>query len=178
MEEQAGMAEQDRIARLAKQIDSLSKKDQHLLLTEDQVVCLRRQGAGELHAICLDFVSSLNRLVSPAVLELTPTEYAPEMFRLSGANLIQINTQGRIIQIAFQSPAELFSTEKFWIPYMLAGEVTSYNQEMLERTQVRSKALFYCIEQDKTSWHYFEFLNGRTGIFDRNQLVDLLERLV
>ncbi len=172
------MAEQDRIARLAKQIDSLAKKDQHLLLTEREVTDLRRKGASELHSICAGLVASLHRVVTPAVLELTPPEYAPEMFRKAGANLIQLNAQGRIVQIVFESTRELFSTDKFRIPYILEGEVRAYNQEMLERTQVRSKALFYCLEQDQTSWHYFEFLNGRTGAFDRDQLVGLLERLV
>ena len=172
------MAEQERIARLAKQIDSLAKKDQHLLLTENEILGLRRQGAFELYSMCNDFVTSVNRLVSPAVLELTPAEYSPAMFRESGANLMQISAQGRIVQIAFEATRELFSTEKFRIPYVLEGEVRAFNQEMLERTLVRSKALFYCLEQEKTSWHYFEFLNGRTGAFDRQQLVDLLERLV
>lgn len=172
------MAEQDPITRLAKQIGNLTKKDQHLLLTENEVVGLRRQGAFELYSICADFVASVNQLLSPAVLELTPPEYAAEMFRESGVNLIQINAQGRIIQIAFEATREVFSTEKFRIPYVLEGEVRAYNQEMLERTQVRSQALFLCLEEKRNTWHYFEWLNGRTGAFGRDQLVRLLERLV
>jgi hypothetical protein len=172
------MAEQDPITRLARQIDNLTKKDQHLLLTENEVVGLRRQGAFELHSICAEFVASVNQLLSPAVLELTPPEYAGEMFRESGVNLIQINAQGRIIQIAFEATREIFSTEKFRIPYVLEGEVRAYNQEMLERTQVRSQALFLCLEENRNTWHYFEWLNGRTGAFGRDQLVRLLERLV
>jgi hypothetical protein len=161
------MAEQDPITRLAKQIDNLTKKDQHLLLTENEVVGLRRQGAFELYSICADFVASVNQLLSPAVLELTPPEYAAEMFRESGVNLIQI-----------EATREIFSTEKFRIPYVLEGEVRAYNQEMLERTQVRSQALFLCLEEKRNTWHYFEWLNGRTGAFGRDQLVRLLERLV
>ena len=172
------MADQDRISRLAKLIDSDIRKDQHLLLTEIEVAGLRRQGAVELHSICADFVASVNRQLSPPVLELSPPEYVAEMFRESGVNLIQINAQGRIIQIVFKATPAIFSTEKFRIPYILEGEVHAYNQEMLERTQIRSQALFFCLEETKNAWRYFEWLHGRTGAFDRDQLVSLLEHLV
>jgi hypothetical protein len=172
------MAEPDRIAKLAKQIDSVTRKDQHLLLTENEVAGLRRQGAFALHSICADFAASVNRLLSPAVLELTPPVYAPEMFRESDVNLMQINAQGRVVQIAFEATREIFSTVKFRIPYVLEGEVRAYNQEMLERTQIRSQAMFFCLEENGNTWRYFEWLNGRTGAFDRDQLVSLLERLV
>jgi hypothetical protein len=172
------MPRDNRIARLAKQIDSDVKKDQHQLLTEMEVVGLRRQGASELYSICADFVASVNRLLSPAVLELTPPDYTPEMFRESGVNLIQINAQGRIIQIAFEATRKIFSTEKFLIPYILEGELRAFNQEMLERTQIRSQALFFCLEEKRNTWRYFEWLHGRAGAFGRDQLVSLLERLV
>lgn len=172
------MAEQDRITRLAKRIDSDIRKDQHLLLTEIEAVGLRRQGAVELYSICSDFVGSVNRQLSPPVLELSPPEYVAEMFRESGVNLMQVNAQGRIIQIAFKATPAIFSTEKFRIPYILEGEVRAYNQEMLERTQIRSLALFFCLEENRNTWRYFEWLQGRTGTFDRDQLVSLLERLV
>ena len=172
------MAQDDRIARLAQQIGSLAKKDEHLLLKEDEVAALRRKGACELHAICADFVASVNRLLSPALLELTPPQYAPEIFRESGVNLIQINAQGRIIQIAFEASRPPFSTEKFRIPYILEGEVRTYNQEMLERTQIRSQALFFCVEEKRNTWRYFEWRHGSTGIFNRDLLVSLLERLM
>jgi hypothetical protein len=172
------VAEQDRIARLAKQIDSDIRKDQHLLLTETEVAGLRRRGAVELHSLCADLVASVNRQLSPPVLELSPPEYAAEMFRESGVNLIQVNAQGRIIQIAFEATRQIFSTEKFRIPYILEGEVRAFNQEMLERTQIRSQALFFCLEENRNTWRYFEWLHGRTGAFERDQIVSLLERLV
>lgn len=172
------MSEDERIARLAKQIGSEIRKEQHLLLTTDEIIEHRRQGAKELHSICADFAASVNRLLAPPVLELTPSEFTPEMFRESGANVFQINAQGRIVQITFESTPQKFSTEKFLIPYILEGELHAYNQEMLERTQVRSQALFYCVEAKQNAWHYFEWVRGRTGIFGRDQLVNLLERLV
>ena len=172
------MPDEDRIARLAKQIGSEIRKEQHLLLTDNQVLELRRQGAAELHSICTDFAASVNRLLTPPVLELSPPEYLPESFRERGPNLIQLNARGRIIQVAFQATREKFSTEKFLIPYILEGEVRAYNKEMLARTEVRSQALFFCVEDRRNTWHYYEWLHGRTGAFGRDQLVSLLEHLV
>jgi len=172
------MAENDRIARLAKQIDSEIRKEQRLLMTEAEALALRRKGAADLHAICAGFAASVNQHLSLPALELTPSEYAPENFRESGMNLIQLNAQGRIIQIAFGATRETLSTEKFLIPYILEGEVRAFNQEMLQRVQIRSQSLFYCLEDNQNVWRYIEWLNGRTGVFGRDQLVSLLERLV
>jgi hypothetical protein len=172
------MTEEERITRLAKLIDSDIRKDQPLRLTEIGVLDLRRKGAMELHAICADFVVSVNCQLSAPVLELSPAEYSAEMFRESGVNLIQINAQGRILQIAFEATREISSTQKFRVPYILEGEVRAFNQEMLERTQILSQALFFCLEPKGNTWHYFEWLHGRTGAFGRDQLVSLLERLV
>ena len=171
------MAEDERIARLARQIGSGIKRDKHLLLSEAEILDLRRQGASELYSICADFVASVNRLLTPSILELMPAEYSAETFRQPGTNLMQVSAQGRIIQIAFEATRQRFSTEKLLIPYILEGEVRAYNQEMLERTQIRSQALFYCLEEKGNRWHYFEWLHGRTGTFGRDQLRGLLERI-
>jgi hypothetical protein len=172
------MAEDYRIARLAKQIGDEVKKDHHLLLTEIEILNLRRQGAGQLYSICAGFVASINRLLAPPVVELVPPEYAPEMFRETGVNVIQLNAKGLIIQITFESTRDKFSTEKFLTPYILEGEVLAYNREMLDQSQVRTQALFYCLEDERNTWHYYEWLHGRTGNFGRDELVSLLERLV
>ena len=172
------MTEQDRIARLAKLIDSDIKKDQHVRLTEADVASIRRKAATQLHSICAGFVGSVNRQLSEPVLELSPPEYSEEMFHESRVNLFQVNAQGRIIQVAFKSTPTIFSTEKFKIPYTLEGEVRAYNQEMLERTQIRSLGLFFCLEEGGSTWRYFDWLHGRTGLFKDEQLVGLLERLV
>ena len=65
------------------------------------------------------------------------------MFHESGVNLFQVGAQGREMQIAFQATAKLFSTEKFSDPYILEGEVRTYNQQMLEHFEVRSQLLFF-----------------------------------
>src|ERR1700749_2255516 len=145
------MAEDERIARLAKSIGTEIRKEQHLLLTEPEVLELRRQGASQLYSICADFAASVNRLLAPAALDLAPSEFLPERFHATGPNIFQLNANGRIVQIALQATREKFSKEKFLIPYILEGEVRAYNQEMLERTEVRSQALFFCLEPGRDS---------------------------
>jgi hypothetical protein len=172
------MAEQDRITRLAKMIDSDFRKEHYQFLTKTEVDGMRRQGASELHSICAAFVASLNRKLSPALVELSPPEYSPDMFHESGTNIIQINAQGRILQLAFKATPSTFSTEKLRIPYILEGELRAYNQEMLERAQIRSEALFFCLYENKVMWRYFEWLHGQTGAFGQDQLVSMLERIV
>jgi hypothetical protein len=178
IERRSLMAQEDRIARLARQIGEEVRKEHHLLLTDGEVLELRQRGAEALFAICADFAATVNRHLAPPVLELAPPDYSPEMFRNSGTNLFQLNAHGRIVQLAFESTRDRFSTEKFLIPYILEGEVRAYNQEMLERTQVRSLALFFCMEENRNGWRYYEWANGRTGVFDRDQLVGLMERIV
>ena len=172
------MTEPDRIARLAKLIDSDIKKDQHLRLTEADIASLRPKAATQLYSICAGFVASVNRQLSEPVLELSPPEYSEEMFHESRVNLFQLNAQGRIIQVVFKSTSTIFSTEKFKIPYTLEGEIRAYNQEMLERTQIRSLGLFFCLEVGSNTWPYFDWLHGRTALFMDDQLAGLLERLV
>lgn len=170
------MAHNDAIARLARQIDA-ARQSERFLVNADEVAGLRRQGAAQLHQTCADFVSSLNSQLSYATLELSPPAYAPEMFRDSGVNLIQIGSQGREMQITFQSPPQLFSTEKFLIPYVLEGELRTYNQKMLERFEIRSYSLFFCVNRDGAVWRFYDWRIPHTAPVDRDLLARLLERL-
>src|SRR5580698_5828107 len=124
------MANDDAIARLAKQIDA-ARQSEPSSISAEEIAELRRQGACQLHQICAQFVSSLNSRLSGSALDLSPPTYAPEMFRESGVNLVQMGAQGREMQITFQATPQLFSTEKFPVPYILDGEVRTYNQRML-----------------------------------------------
>jgi len=130
-----------------------------------------------LHRICLDFVASLNNELAYASMEITPPSYAPEMFREPGVNLFQISSQGREMQITFQAPAQLFSTDKFLIPYVLEGEVRTYNQKMLEHFEVQTYSLFFCVERDTAAWRFFDWRRPRAVPVDRNLLPTLLDRL-
>ncbi len=170
------MDKNDAIARLAKQIDA-ARKSEPSLATAEEVAALRRQGACQLHQICAEFVASLNSKLSDAALELSPPAYTPEAFREPGVNLFQIASQGREIQIAFQSTRELFSTEKFPIPYVLEGEVRTYNQRMLERFEIRNDRLFLCLHERVVFWRFFDWRGDRTAPVDTNLLASLMQRL-
>jgi len=170
------MAHDDAIARLAKQIDA-ARKSERFLVNADEVATLRRQGAAELHQICAEFVVALNSRLVDSALDLAPPTYAPETFRESGVNLIQISSQGREMQITFQAPPQLFSTEKFPVPYVLDGEVRTYNQRMLEHFEIRSYLLFYCLNEDAAAWRFFDWRGPRTAPVDSDLLASLMERL-
>jgi hypothetical protein len=170
------MAHEDQIRRLAREIDA-ARKAEHFLVNADAVGNLRRQGAAELHRICSEFVSSVNSNLPEPVLALSPDTYEPEAFRETGVNLFQMGSQGRQVQIAFEAPAKLFSTEKFLVPYVLEGEIRAYNQQMLERFEVRSQLLFYCVEQGQTSWRFFDWRTRHTGPVSPDLLVGLMEPL-
>jgi len=167
------MAHDDAIVRLARQIDA-SRKAERFLVNSQEVANLRRSGACELHRICADFVASVNSNLPEAVLDLSPADYAPESFREAGVNLIQVGSQGRQIQIAFEVPSTLVSTEKFLVPYILEGEVRAYNQSMLERFEIRTLSLFFCVDAGTAGWRSFDWRTRHTGPVDRDLLVRLM----
>ncbi|HVP44965.1 MAG TPA: hypothetical protein VMT32_00230 [Bryobacteraceae bacterium] len=170
------MPQDELIAKLARQIDA-TKKAENFAVDADSVADLRRRGACELHAICTEFVSSVNAKLSQATLDLSPSAYAAELFRESGVNLIRIGSQGRELQITFGAPRQLVSTEKFLIPYVLEGELRAYNQRMLERFEIRSQPLFFCVEGEAAGWRFFDWRTRRTGPVDSELLIDLMGRL-
>jgi hypothetical protein len=170
------MSQDDPVARLAREIDA-ARIAERFLVNADEVASLRRQGACELHRICAEFVASVNSNLSEAALDLSPSTYSPEMFREPGTNLIQISSQGREMQIAFEAPSQLVSTEKFLVPYVLEGEVRAYNQKMLESFEIRSLLLFFCVEEGTAGWRFFDWRTRHTGSVDRDLLVSLMEPL-
>jgi len=170
------MAQDDAIVRLARQMEA-ARTAERFLADSNEIASLRRFGACELHRICVDFVSSVNRNVSETALDLSPATYAPEFFREPGANLIQIGAQGRQMQIAFEAPSKPVSTEKFLVPYVLEGEVRTYNQRMLERFEIQSLELFFCVEAGTADWRFFDWRSRHTGPLGRELLAKLMERL-
>ncbi len=170
------MDQDDRFSALARQINAARKRD-HLAKPAGEVAALRRQGACELHSICASFVRSVNRGLSGAALDLSPPAYDAEMFRASGVNLFQIGSDGRELHVAFQAPRELVSLEKFLVPYVFEGELRAFNQEMLDRFEVRSRMLFYCLEEDRASWRFFDWRTRHTGPFREEVLLSLMEGL-
>jgi hypothetical protein len=170
------MPDDDLIVRLAKQIDA-ARKSEPSLVTAEEVAALRRQGACQLHQICAEFVSLLNSRLSDSALDLSPPTFTQEMFRESAVNLIQISSQGREMQITFQATPQLFATEKFPVPYILEGEVRTYNQKMLERFEIRSHLLFFCLDENAAVWRCSDWRGGRPVPVDRDLLASLMGRL-
>ena len=170
------MPMEDATHRLARQIDAATKSERFSVNAE-AVRSLRRRGASELHQICSEFVSSVNSKLAEAGIELSPSGYAPEMFRETGINVIQITSQGRQMQITFAAGAQLLSTEKFRRPYVLEGEMRAYNQKMLERFEILSLSLFYCVGEDSPAWTFHDWRTERTGPVNQDFLAGLMEAL-
>ena len=164
------------MARLARQIDA-ARRTEYDSISLDDIAELRRQGAADLHAICADFVARLNSRLSQAALELAPPVFNTEEFRDSGPNLFQISSQGRQMQLTFVGVPDRVSTDKFLVPYMLEGEIRTYNQRMLERFEVRTLSIFYCIEDARVSWRFYDWRTLRTGPVNRDLLASEMERL-
>jgi len=168
----------ERLKRLARSLDALALKDEVLLRKGREIAALRCEAALELHSVCARFVRELNGLLARFELEFQPAEYEAENFQEEGVNLFQINARGRILQITFQAPPELVSTEDFRVPYILAGAVRCFNQQLLEKELVEEQMLFYTLERSRRMWRFFEGRTHRSGPFDAEYLISLMEQLV
>jgi len=164
--------------RLALSIDALAEKDDGFLRLSHEMAALRRSAATELHTICRDFVDSVNRLLAKTELTLAPGEFSSATFREDTTNLIQISVRGRILQVAFTNTTELISTEDFRVPYTLAGSVRAFNRELLEKEIIEEQLLFYTVEKDRKMWRFFDPRTYRSGTFDQEYLVCVMEQLV
>jgi hypothetical protein len=167
-----------RLKRLAESIDALAEKDESSLRHAREMSALRRAAAAMLHATCSNFVSSINRLLSRGEVALDPPAFSGDAFREEAANLFQINIRGRILQIAFEATPELVSTEEFRIPYTLAGSVRAFNQELLDKDLIEEQLIFYTLEKDRKMWRFFDARTYRSGPFDQEYLIALMEQLI
>jgi hypothetical protein len=170
--------QRERLKKLAKRIDALAQKDETVIQRTREITALRREAAGELHEICAAFVRELNELLAETVLELHPEEYRPEGFQENGVNLFQINARGRILQIRFEAPPELISTENFRVPYILEGAVRCFNQQLLEQELIEEQLIFFTLEKLRNLWRFFDARTYRSGPCDVDYLIGLMEQLV
>jgi hypothetical protein len=172
-------ARQDRLQQLARSIDALAEEDGLLFQRAEQMGETRRKAAVELHRVCASFARKLNALLKSADLVLDPPDYEAERFRDAGVNLFQLNVRGRILQIEFEATPELISTENFRVPYTLEGAVRCFNQQLLERDLIEEQLLFYCVEKGGAAmWRFFDGRTYRTGPFDEDYLLSLMEQLL
>jgi len=167
-----------RLKRLAENIEALAEKDERFLRRAHEVAALRRAAAADLYAICADFVGSVNRLLKHQEVELDPDVYAADSFQDEALNLVQINVRGRILQISFLATPELISTEEFRVPYTLNGTVRAFNQELLDKDIIEEQLIFYTLENDKKMWRFFDARTYRSGPFDQEYLIGLMEQLL
>jgi hypothetical protein len=167
-----------RLKRLAENIDALAEKDEDLLSRGREIARLRRKAALEMHAICAEFVASLNRLLSRAEVILDPPVFGEEAFQEVGRNLFQINVRGRILQIEFSATAELVSTEEFRIPYTMEGAVRAFNQQLLDKDIIEEQLIYYTLEKEKKWWRFFDARTYRSGPFGQEYLVSLMEQII
>jgi len=168
----------DRLKRLAQTIDTLIERDEVQARHAAEVAELRRCAAEELHGICAGFVASINLLLVNTKLELDPPVFSPNTYKPSGPNLFQIHVRGRILEIHFEAPERLVSTENFRVPYVLEGAVRGFNQQLLERESVEEQLLFYCLERQRQAWRYFDARTYQSGLFSHEYLVSLMERVL
>ena len=168
----------DRMKKLAEAIDALAEKDGALVRKVHEIASLRRQGAVELHAICAKFVHEVNRQLSKIQLHFDPGEFSSESFQDIGMNLLQLNAQGRILQIEFASTPDMISTENFRVPHILEGSIRCFNQELLDRAVIEEQLIFYCLEKKQNLWRFFDARTYRSGPFDQEYLISLMEQLV
>ena len=167
-----------RLKRLAESIDALVQKDANALERVREVRALRRAAAAGLYGICSNFVAAINGLVSRGEVVLDPPEYAEGAFQEESANLIQMNIRGRILQVEFEATLELLSTEDFRIPYTLQGVVRAFNQELLDKDIIEEQLIFYTCEKHRKMWRFFDARTYRSGPFDEEYLISLMEQLI
>ena len=167
-----------RLKRLAKEIEALAEKDEIQMRYANSIAEMRRQAASELFSVCARFVDSVNRLLKQPVVVLDPAEFGPNTFHEDQPNLIQINVRGRILQIEFETTADLTSTEDFRVPYTLSGAVRAFNQALLDKDLIEEQLIFYTVENDKSMWRFFDARTYRSGGLDQEYLLHLLEQLL
>ena len=170
--------QKDRLKKLAEAIDALAAKDTALVERTQEVAALRRTGAVELHTICASFVCEINRQLSKIQVQFDPGEYTGDAFRDVGANLLQINVRGRILQIEFASTPDMISTENFRVPHILEGSIRCFNQKSLDQSLIEEQFIFYCLGRKQNLWRFFDARTYRSGPFDREYLISLMEPVV
>lgn len=167
-----------RLKRLAENIDALVEKDAGSLRHAREIAAIRSYAIAELYAICSDFVSAINGLLSHGEVILDPPEFSDGVFDEHASNLIQINVRGRILQVEFKATPELVSTEDFRIPYTLEGFVRAFNQELLDKDLIEEQLIFYTLEKGGKMWRFFDARTYRSGPFDQGYLISLMEQLI
>lgn len=174
----AASAAEARLKKLAAHIEALAQKDEMAAQRAREIDSTRNAAAAELYAICAEFVNGLNRLLPQPEVMIDPADAEGATLDDHPRCLIQINVRGRILQIEYEPTTELISTEEFRVPYTLAGSVRAFNQELLEKDLIEEQLVFFTIEKHRSMWRFFDPRTYRSGPFDREYLISLMEQLI
>lgn len=167
-----------RLLRLAKSIEALAEKDDLILQRTREIDALRRRAASQIFTVCAGFVDALNQLLAEPMVVLDPPSFPMERFVEDAPNLIQINVRGRILQVEFEATPDMLSTEDFRIAYTLSGSVRAFNQKLLDKDLIEEQLIFYTVERQQSMWRYFDARTYRSGAFDRDYLISLMDQLL
>lgn len=171
-------AREARLQRLARKIQELAGKDSDLARQAMEIVAVRRSAAVALYRTCASVTNDLNRLLPRCEVILDPPDFSEGGFLEDATNLLQINVRGRLLQISYTATGEMVSTEDFRIPYILEGAVRGFNQQLLEKDLIEEQLLFYTVEKDGRMWRYFDPRTYRSGPFDEEYLLGLLDQVL
>jgi hypothetical protein len=174
----AGNSADARFRKLAANIEALAEKDELVAAHAREIADMRTAAATELYAICAEFVAGLNRLLPVPDVTIDPVEAAAAVAQERSHCLIQISVRGRILQIEYDHTLELVSTEEFRVPYTMAGSVRAFNQELLEKDLIEEQLIFFTVEKHRRMWRFFDPRTYRSGPFDRDYLISLMEQLI
>jgi len=64
------------------------------------------------------------------------------------------------------------------VPYTLEGTVRAFNQELLEKDLIEEQLIFYTLEGKQGMWRFFDARTYRSGPFDLEYLIALMEQLI
>jgi len=64
------------------------------------------------------------------------------------------------------------------VPYVLHGATRCFNQQLLDQELIDEHLLFYCLDRARPMWRFFDTRSYRTGVFDAEYLISLMERLL
>ena len=169
---------EDRLKRLAQKLEQVAEKDRRRMEREEEMLALRQRAAEELHKLCADFVNSINALVTTVHLDLAPPVWETDTLKYNDINMIQINVSGRIVQLSFQITDTLEEKIDIRVPYTLHGAVRWFNQDLLERDEVRDDRLYYCIGRSDRGWRYVDSCSQKLGLVDQEYLTGIIEQLL
>ena len=107
---------------------------------------------------------------------LDPPEFSPDAFLEDAKNLFQINVQGRILQLEFEAAPGLISTEDLRVPY------SSTRRPRIRRgtagSQPHPTGSSSIPWKGQEVWRFFHARTYRSGPFDQEYLMSLMEQLI